>query len=166
MNFSKFTQKFSINASLSYTFVNNAIERYTTTADFPSTDPRSQYNGALWNTYDNIGKKQQVGIFLYGNWSPTTWFRIYMNGGADYTDMKASDLGMSNKGWSGRVFAGSQFTLPKDFRINLHGGYFSPWIQLQSKQSPFYFAGLNISKDFLKKKLSVSLGAQNRSGKQ
>lgn len=161
LNFSKFTQKFSINASLSYTFVNNAIERYTTTADFPLTDPRSQYNGALWNTYDNIGKKQQVGIFLYGNWSPTTWFRIYMNGGADYTDMKASDLGMSNKGWSGRVFAGSQFTLPKDFRINLHGGYFSPWIQLQSKQSPFYFAGLNISKDFLKKKLSVSLGAQN-----
>jgi len=161
LNFSKFTQKFSINASLSYTFVNNAIERYTTTADFPSTDPRSQYNGALWNTYDNIGKKQQVGIFLYGNWSPTTWFRIYMNGGADYTDMKASDLSMSNKGWSGRVFAGSQFTLPKDFRINLHGGYFSPWIQLQSKQSPFYFAGLNISKDFLKKKLSVSLGAQN-----
>lgn len=161
LNFSKFTQKFSINASLSYTFVNNAIERYTTTADFPLTDPRSQYNGALWNTYDNIGKKQQVGIFLYGNWSPTTWFRIYMNGGADYTDMKASDLGMSNKGWSGRVFAGSQFTLPKDFRINLHGGYFSPWIQLQSKMSPFYFAGLNISKDFLKKKLSISLGAQN-----
>ena len=43
----------------------------------------------------------------------------------------------------------------------MHGGYFSPWIQLQSEQSPFYFAGLNISKDFLKKKLSVSLGAQN-----
>ena len=161
LNFSKFTQKFSINASLSYTFVNNAIERYTTTAAFPDSDPRSQYNGALWNTYDNIGKKQQVGMFIYGNWSPTTWFRIYMNGGADYTDMKASDLGMSNKGWSGRVFAGSQFTLPKDFRINLHGGYFSPWVQLQGKMSPFYHAGINVSKDFLKKKLSVSLGAQN-----
>lgn len=59
LNFSKFTQKFSINASLSYTFVNNAIERYTTTADFPLTDPRSQYNGALWNTYDNIGKNNR-----------------------------------------------------------------------------------------------------------
>ncbi|MBP3518146.1 MAG: TonB-dependent receptor [Parabacteroides sp.] len=161
LNFSKFTQKFSVNASLSYTFVNNAIERYTTTAAFPESDPRSQYNGALWNTYDNIGKKQQVGMFIYGNWSPTTWFRIYMNAGADYTDMKASDLGMSNHGWSGRVFAGSQFTLPKDFRINLHGGYFSPWVQLQGKMSPFYHAGINISKDFLKKKLSVSLGAQN-----
>ena len=85
LNFSKFTQKFSINASLSYTFVNNPIERYSFTADFPADDPRSQYNGAMWNTYDNIGKKQQVGMFLYGNWSPTTWFRIYMNGGLDYT---------------------------------------------------------------------------------
>lgn len=161
LNFSKFTQKFSINASLSYTFVNNPIERYSFTADFPVDDPRSQYNGAMWNTYDNIGKKQQVGMFLYGNWSPTTWFRIYMNGGLDYTDLKAPTLDLKKDGVSGRVFAGTQFTLPKDFRINLNGGYFSPWIMLQSKQSPFYFAGLNVSKDFLKKKLSVSVGANN-----
>lgn len=161
LNYSKFTQKFSINASLSYTFVDNSIERYTFTADFPLADPRSQYNGALWSTYGNIGKKQQLGMFLYGNWSPNTWFRIYMNGGLDYTNLKAVSLGMSNDGFSGRIFAGSQFTLPKDFRINLHGGYFSPWIQLQGKQSPFYFAGLNVSKDFLKKKLSVSVGANN-----
>lgn len=161
LNFSKFTQKFSINASLSYTFVNNPIERYSFTADFPVDDPRSQYNGAMWNTYDNIGKKQQVGMFLYGNWSPTTWFRIYMNGGLDYTDLKAPTLDLKKDGVSGRVFAGTQFTLPKDFRINLNGGYFSPWIMLQGKQSPFYFAGLNVSKDFLKKKLSVSVGANN-----
>ena len=161
LNFSKFTQKFSINASLSYTFVNNPIERYSFTADFPVDDPRSQYNGAMWNTYDNIGKKQQVGMFLYGNWSPTTWFRIYMNGGLDYTDLKAPTLDLKKDGVSGRVFAGTQFTLPKDFRINLIGGYFSPWIMLQGKQSPFYFAGLNVSKDFLKKKLSVSVGANN-----
>ena len=161
LNFSKFTQKFSINASLSYTFVNNPIESYSFVADFPSDDPRSQYNGAKWNTYDNIGKKQQVGMFLYGNWSPNTWFRIYMNGGIDYTDLKAPSLNLEKDGVSGRIFAGTQFTLPKDFRINLHGGYFSPWIQLQSKMSPFYFAGLNVSKDFLKKKLSVSVGANN-----
>ena len=161
LNFSKFTQKFSINASLSYTFVNNPIERCSFTVDFPVDDPRSQYNGAMWNTYDNIGKKQQVGMFLYGNWSPTTWFRIYMNGGLDYTDLKAPTLDLKKDGVSGRVFAGTQFTLPKDFRINLNGGYFSPWIMLQGKQSPFYFAGLNVSKDFLKKKLSVSVGANN-----
>ena len=161
LNFSKFTQKFSMNASMSYTFVNNSIESYSQIADFPSTDDRSQYNGALWNTYGNIGKRQQVGLFLYGNYSPVTWFRIYMNGGIDYTDMESRSMNMSNDGFSGRIFAGTQFTLPLDFRINADGGYFSPWIQLQGKGSPFYFAGLRVSKDFLKKKLSVSVGAQN-----
>ena len=48
-----------------------------------------------------------------------------------------------------------------DFRLNLHGGYFSPWIQLQGKRSPFYFTGISVNKDFLKKKLSVQLSFQN-----
>lgn len=90
-------------------------------------------------------------MFLYGSWNPVPLFRIYMNGGLDYTNIDSKkSLGLTKDGVAGRIFAGTQFNLPKDFRINLHGGYFSPWIQLQGKQSPFYFAGLNISKDFLK----------------
>jgi len=160
-NFSKFAQKFSINASLTYTFLNNSIEQYSEVANFASTDARSKYNGAIWNTYGNIGKKNQVGLFLYGNWNPVTLFRIYLNGGIDYTNIKSASMNMSNDGFSGRVFAGLQFNLPKDFRIDVQGGYFSPWIQLQSKRSTFHFAGLNLNKDFFKKKLTVSVGAQN-----
>lgn len=161
VNYSLFTQKFSINASLSYTFVNNSIERYSMIADFDKEDPRSQYNGALWSTYGNIGKKQQTGLFVYGNWSPVPLFRIYLNGGLDYTDLKSESMKMENSGFSGRVFAGTQFNFPLDFHLTLNGGYFSPWIMLQGKQSPFYFASMNLSKDFLKKKLSVSVGFQN-----
>lgn len=161
LNFSKFTQKFSINASLSYTFINNSIEQYSFIADFPTTDPRSQYNGALWNTYGNLGKKNDLGLFLYGNWTPTTWFRIYMNGGINYTDIKSKSLDLSKDGFSGRVFAGTQFTLPKDFRINLNGGFFSPGVQLQSTQGNFYFTSINASKDLLKKKLTIQIGANN-----
>lgn len=161
LNYSKFTQKFNINASLSYTFVNNAIERYTETANFPTTDPRSQYNGALWSTYGNIGKRQQVGLNLYGRWSPIPLFSLNLNGGVNYTDMKSESLDMNNSGFNGRVFMGGQVNLPKDFRIDVNGGYFSPWIQLQGKGSTFYFVGFAVNKDFLKKKLSVSLRANN-----
>ena len=70
-------------------------------------------------------------------------------------------MNIKNDGFSGRIFAGTQLNLPKDFRINLQGGYFTPTIMLQGKQSSFYFTGLNISKDFLKKKLSVSINALN-----
>lgn len=161
LNYSLFTQKLSINASLSYAFVNNSIERYSMIADFDKEDPRSQYNGALWTTYGNIGKKQQTGLFVYGNWSPVPLLRIYMNGGLDYTDLKSESMKLANSGFSGRVYAGTQFNFPLDFHLTLNGGYFSPWIMLQGKQSPFYFASFNVSKDFLKKKLSVSVGFQN-----
>ena len=84
-----------------------------------------------------------------------------MNGGMDYTDLKSEKNDMANSGFSGRIFAGTQFNFPLDFRVNIQGGYFSPWIQLQGKGSPFYFTGISENKDFLKKKLSVQLSFQN-----
>lgn len=157
LNYSLFAQKFSVNVSASYSFVNNSIEQYSYIVE----DPSSPYKGALWSTYDNIGKRRQAGLFLYGNWNPVPLFRIYMNGGVNYTDMKSPGLGLEKDGFQGNIFAGTQFNFPLDFHLNVHGGYYSPWIMLQGKQSPFYFAGLNLSKDFLKKKLSVSVGTQN-----
>lgn len=161
LNFGKFGRKFSINTSLYYTYINNSIERYSEIADFPVSDPRSQYNGVLWNSYGNIGKKSQVGLFVYGNLSPAKFVRIFLNGGIDYTDLESKTRSLKNNGFAGRIIAGSQFSLPKDFSINLQGGYFSPTIMLQGEQSPFYFAGINIGKSFFKKKLSVSVSMQN-----
>lgn len=152
-NYSMFAQKFSINASANYTFVNNSIQSYT------FIDPEQP--GITQTTFGNIGKRQQTGIFLYANWNPVTLFRIYLNGGGDYTDLKSDKNDMKNSGFSGRLFLGTQFNLPKDFRIDLNGGYFSPWIQLQEKGSPFYFAGVRLNKDFLKKKLTVSLSSMS-----
>lgn len=153
MNYSLFGQAFSLNASLSYTFVNNSIEQYTfINPDFP---------GVSRTTYGNIGKRQQTGLFLYANWNPVPIFRIFMNGGFDYTDLTSETNDMANSGISGRLFAGAQLTLPKDFRVNLNGGYFSPSIQLQGKRSPFFFTGVTLNKDFMKKKLTVSLACQS-----
>lgn len=161
LNFSKFGRKFSINTSLYYTYINNSIERYSEIADFAALDPRSQYNGVLWNSYGNIGKKSQAGLFAYGNFSPARFVRLFLNGGMDYTDLDSKVSNLKNSGFAGRVIAGAQFSLPKEFSINLQGGYFSPIIMLQGKQSPFYFTGLNVGKSFLKKKLSVSVSVQN-----
>lgn len=153
LNYSMFAQKISINASATYTFVNNSIERYT------FIDPKNP--GIFQTTYGNVGKKQTTGVFVYGSWNPAPLFRLYLNGGLDYTDLKSEKTNMENSGFSGRVYAGTQFNFPLDFRLDLNGGYFSPWIQLQGRGSSFYFAGIAVNKDFLKKKLSVSLSFQN-----
>ncbi|MDF9830554.1 outer membrane receptor protein involved in Fe transport [Parabacteroides sp. PF5-6] len=151
-NYSMFTQKFNFNANLSYHFVNNSIERYSF---------KDEETGVNVSTYDNIGKNQSIGMFLYGRWNPVPLFNISLNGGMDYTDINGEDWGMSNSGWSGRLFANAQFNLPKDFNINLNGGYFSPWIQLQAKQSGYYFTGISVGKGFMKRKLNVRLSCQS-----
>lgn len=45
MTFNTFSAKFSLNANLSYTFINNGIERYS-----------FMNNGVQENTYGNVGK--------------------------------------------------------------------------------------------------------------
>ena len=152
-NYSMFAQKFSVNASASYTFVNNSIEQYT------FIDPAMP--GVSQRTYGNIGKKQQTGFFLYGNWNAASFFSVYMNAGLDYTDLRSDHNDMKNSGFSGRLFMGTRFNLPMDFRIDVNGGYFSPWIQLQGKGSSFHFIGFRLNKDFLKKKLTVTLGCES-----
>lgn len=151
-NYSMFTQKININASVNYTFINNGIEQYT------FIDPTKP--GVTQTTYDNIGKNRNVGLYLYGSWNPVSTFRLYLNGGVDYRDIKSENWG-NNSGFNYRTFAGIQYTLPKDFRINLNSGYFAPQIQLQGKSSAYYYTGISLNKDFLKKKLTVSLSCQD-----
>ena len=149
LNYTLFTQKFNINASVSHAFVNNSIEQYT----FMDTE---RPNVSV-STYGNIGKRHQTGFSLYMNWSPVPLFRFFMNGGVDYISMENEERNLSNRGWSGRAFAGVQFSFPKDFRLNMNAGYMLPKIQLQGKRSDFLFHGITLNKDFFHKKLTFSV---------
>jgi len=152
LNYSMFTQKFNFNANASYRFVNNSIERYTVV---------DEETGVNVSTYDNIGKNRSYGIFLYGRWNPIPLFNISLNGGLNYTDIDGGQLNMSNSGWNGQLFANAQVNLPKDFNINLNGGYFGPWVQLQTKGSSQYFTGISVNKALLDKKLNIRLSCQS-----
>ena len=151
LNYSIFTQKFNMNFSGNYRFVNNSIEQYTWVND----------QGISETTYGNIGRTRSVGAFLYASYSPIAMLRIFTNAGMDYEKLQSTEGNLANDGFSGRVFAGAQLTLPKDFRIDLNGGYFSPRINLQGKSSAMYFTGISLNKSFFDKKLTVSLSCNN-----
>lgn len=152
LNYSMFTQKFNFNANVSYRFVNNSIQRYSFV---------DEENGVNVSTYDNIGKDQSVGLFLYGRWNPVPLFNISLNGGVDYTDINGESRGLSNSGWSGRLFANAQVNLPKDFSVNMNGGFFGPWVMLQTKQSSQYWMGISVNKALMDKKLNIRLSCQS-----
>lgn len=151
LNYSIFTQKFNMNFSGNYRFLNNSIEQYTWVND----------QGISETTYGNIGRTRSVGAFLYASYSPIAMLRIFTNAGMNYEKLQSTEGNLANDGFSGRVFAGAQLTLPKDFRIDLNGGYFSPRINLQGKSSAMYFTGISLNKSFFDKKLTVSLSCNN-----
>ena len=151
INYGSFSQKVNFNISLNYSITNNAITSYQFVKD-----------GITNSTYDNIGKQQTVGFNTYINWSPTSQFRIYVNGNMDYTNLTSNqNSNLNNSGFSGRVFSGVTYSLPSDIRLSVNGGFFSPRVELQRTQSVFYFTSANIVKSFLNKNLDVAINARN-----
>lgn len=149
LNYTLFNSKFNMNASVTHSFVNNAIEQYV----FMKPD---EPNVSV-TTFGNIGKRSQTGLFLYLNWMPIPSVRFFMNGGIDYVKLSSEQGGYSNEGLSGRVFGGLQFNLPKDFRLHLNAGYFMPEIQLQGKRGSFLSNGITLNKDLFNKRLTIAL---------
>ena len=153
LNYSYFSPKVTLNISANYSYVNNSIERYTF---IDENDPNVKQS-----TYGNIGRNQRTGVYVNAGWTPNKVLRINFNGGMNYTDLKSAELDASNSGLNGNGYMTAQISLPKDFRINAYGGYFSGWIMLQGKYSSQYYNGISCNKDFLKKKLTVSLSCSN-----
>ena len=116
--------------------------------------------GVTNNTYKNIGKNQTVGLDGFFSWTPTTVVRMNFNGSVNYTDIQSTeDSSLRNNGFSGRGFGGITFTLPKDLRLSANGGLFTSNIDLQTKQSAFYFYSFSAVKSLFNKKMDISLNA-------
>ena len=152
INYGSFTQKINFNATLTYSFAQNAV----------SAKSFIDEDGVTNNTYANIGKNQTVGTNIYASWTPTTSIRTYLNGGMNYTDIKSNDgSGLNNSGFSGRAYGGLTYTLPYDIRLGVNGGLFMNRIQLQTVQSPFYYYSFSLMKSLFNKKLDLTLNAQD-----
>ena len=147
-NYSYFSPKITLNISASYSYVNNAIERYSF---IDETDINVKQN-----TYGNIGSSQRSGVYVNAGWTPNKVLRINLNGGLNYASLKSAELDASNSGLTGNIFANTQLTLPKDFRINVSGMYYSGFIMLQGNQSSQHYITISANKDFLEKKMTVS----------
>ena len=162
LGYNSFTTKLSINLSLRYSFTNNSIESVSSLVSDNDIAGLQNPTGksVLYTTYRNIGKTRSANMSAYVNYSPFTTTRIYANlyGGWTYL----SDGGdLSNHGWNMYAYGGAQQTLPKDWRISLSIWSQTPWISLQGKGSGFFGYGLNVTKQFLKQRLSLSAFANN-----
>ncbi|MFV0467398.1 MAG: outer membrane beta-barrel protein [Dysgonomonas sp.] len=156
VTYSSFTPKFMINASLGYSWTNNAI------ASFDYIENRGGKLVTI-STSENIGKNQRLGANLYFNWNPNQKLRIYVNASTNYLHFDRSGTNaLKNGGWESNMYGGGSYNLPKDFRFNFGGNLYQYGVGLQSdKATTGYSTYIAITKELLNKKLSIGLSARD-----
>ncbi|HAH36150.1 MAG TPA: TonB-dependent receptor [Algoriphagus sp.] len=124
-----------------------------------------QDDDIIYTTYENIGQEQALGTNIFANVSISNKFSL--NGGFDlYYAMLDNGLtdplfAASNQGWvvSGRMFG--NYSLPKDWQIQLFTFARGRRVQLQGSSGGFAAYGLNFNKQFNEKRGSIGFGAEN-----
>lgn len=162
LTFSSFTNKFNINVSLGGGFTNNSIERVSTLVNDNSIEGLKNPTGkdVIYSSYANIGKKKAFIGNLYLNWNITSSTRFFSNINGGWMSLSdGNDL--ENHGWGLSAYGGLQQTLPKDWNVSMNFYGSTPQVSLQGKSNGYTFYSMSVNKQFLKKRLTVSVSASN-----
>ncbi len=124
-----------------------------------------QDDGVIFTTFENIGREQAIGGSVFFNINASN--KLSFNGGFDtyYSILNngLSDplLAAQNEGFviSGRMFG--NYTLPKDWQLQLFTFARGRRVELQGSSGGFAAYGLSLNKQFAEKRGSVGFGAEN-----
>ncbi|MBN3521876.1 TonB-dependent receptor [Algoriphagus lutimaris] len=124
-----------------------------------------QNDGVIFTTYENIGREQAIGTNIFANVSIGS--KLSFNGGFDLyysildNGLEDPVLAAQNEGFvvSGRLFG--NYSLPKDWQIQLFSFARGRRVQLQGLSGGFAVYGLSLNKQFNEKRGSIGFGADN-----
>jgi hypothetical protein len=149
LSYGKFSPAYNFNISFNSAFTNNSIESVST----------MRADGVKTTTYENIGKNQRYGGYLFGSVNAfKRKLSLNTNIGGNYTFLESNDgRGLKNEGFSYNGYLSCRYTAWKGGTISGYGGIYSPRIMLQGKTSTYYYNGINVSQELFKKKLTASV---------
>jgi outer membrane receptor protein involved in Fe transport len=122
-------------------------------------------DGIIFTSFENIGREQALGTNLFFNININN--KVSLNGGTDlYYSMLDNGLtdpkfAAKNEGWvvGGRMFG--NYTLPKNWQIQIFSFARGRQVQLQGTSGGFAAYGLNFNKQLKEKRGSLGFGAEN-----
>ncbi len=142
-----YSSKVMVNATLRHSYTGNGISAYSFYDD----------NNLLRTTYDNIVQSRSTGLNGYVMWMPGSKTRIMLNGGVSYEDLRSSQLGQQNNGWTYNAIVSVQQTLPWDLRASANFISMGRSVTLQGWSSGMNACVLGLTKTFLDDRLSLSV---------
>ena len=140
----------SINASIYRRFTNNAIEAV-----------RIQRGDTLVTTYFNQANNTNTGINLSGNLMKGYKFMVGGNIDVSYVEVENNTLGINNSGINYGLNGFLNWTLYDVWGVQGYAGFRGPTFTAQGKSTSFYFYGIGVKRDLLKKKATLSIGVDN-----
>ena len=160
LNYSNFS-KASINIGLSYAFSTNSIQNVTNLQ--VDSAAGKIIDTVTLTTFQNLGSNKTLGINFNTSFTIIKNLTFSLNGQLSYLWLKGNFDGQtySNAGFTGNAFMNIGYKFGKEFRIGLDAGFFSGDVNLQGHNSGYLFNSYVLSKTLLKKKLTLSLVANN-----
>lgn len=153
LGYSNYDNKFSGSIKATYSHTANWICDYIFMKD-----------NLLNSTYANAGKRRMVTFDLSTNWDITDKLQWSAYFSATYQHIKADTelIKAGNHGWQYYINSNVNYTMPWKLKFSAYGGYYTGWLDLQSKGNDGYYYGLGFSRSFLKDDaLNIRLSASN-----
>lgn len=146
-----FSSKWILTMRLRQSFRNNGISSYKFYDE----------SNILNTTYGNIINNSLTALNAYASWSPAQKTNLILNGQVGYNIFKSDKLNLNTEGWTYNLMATVEQVIPADIVLNATVLYLSNSMQIQSTVNGIWEASLSLSRQFLDKKLNVSLRAAN-----
>jgi hypothetical protein len=159
LTYSNFSKN-AINLGLSYAFSKNAIQNVSS---LQSDTVNNKRDTVTYTTYQNLGSNKTLGLNVNTNLAITKKLTLSLNGQINHLWLQGTFNGQfyKNQGYTGNAFANAGYKFDKGYRFGIDAGYFSGDVNLQGKSSAFIFSSYVLTKEFLDKKATVSLVANN-----
>lgn len=152
MGYSSFSQKFNLNATLTYSFTNNGLTSYSFIDG----------SGIQNTTYNNFLHQKSLNLAMFLNWNIFDGTSLNLNGRSSYNDLRVHETGDHNSGFSIDCWSGITQKLPLKLKAELWLGGHTRNVQLQGRNTSFLMYNINFSRTFLyEDRLQLSLGAGN-----
>jgi outer membrane receptor protein involved in Fe transport len=159
LTYSNFAKTAS-NIGLSYAFSNNSIQNVSG-LEYRNTGGR--IDTITTTTYRNLGSNRNLGLNFNTNFNVGKQFSFSINAQLSHVWLKGNYNGelYENDGYTGNAFANAGYKFGKGYRLGIDAGYFSGDVVLQGQSSKFIYSSYVLSKEFLDKKATISLVANN-----
>jgi hypothetical protein len=152
--------KNSIIAGANYAFSTNSIQRVSGLRVDSIDDVKDTVN---YTTYGNIGTYKKLGVNLNARLNFSNAFSLGINSQLSHIWLKGTYSGevYSNQGYIGNIFLNSRYKFDDGYAIGVNAAYMSGAVTLQGHSEGRFISQCLVSKEFLKKKATITFIVTN-----